>query len=82
MFPRWLAYNYSPFFPPSFSAAKLPPHASQVAKREFSRLQKMSSHSPEQPMLRTYLELVAELPWSNKSAEEEIPVDVKKAREV
>ncbi len=33
-------------------------------------------------MLRTYLELVAELPWSNKSAEEEIPVDVKKAREV
>ncbi len=32
-------------------------------------------------MLRTYLELVAELPWSNKSAED-IPVDVKKAREV
>merc|ERR1719430_257115 len=57
--------------------AVLPPKALKAAAREFKRLKKMSPQMPEYPMLRHYLELVAELPW-NKTSEEKI--NIKKAR--
>jgi len=57
--------------------AGLPPKALKAAAREFKRLKKMSAQMPEYPMLRHYLELVAELPW-NKTSEETI--NIKKAR--
>ena len=44
--------------------AGLPPKALKAAAREFKRLKKMSAQMPEYPMLRHYLELVAELPWN------------------
>jgi ATP-dependent Lon protease len=39
----------------------------QTAARELKRLRKMSGQMPEYPMLRHYLELIAELPWSTSS---------------
>jgi len=57
--------------------ARLPRKALKAAAREFKRLKKMSPQMPEYPMLRHYLELVAELPW-NKSSQESI--NIKKAR--
>jgi ATP-dependent Lon protease len=39
----------------------------QTAARELKRLRKMSAQMPEYPMLRHYLELIAELPWSTSS---------------
>merc|ERR1719495_1067405 len=58
--------------------AVLPPKALKAAAREFKRLKKMSPQMPEYPMLRHYLELVAELPW-NKTSEEKI--DIQRARQ-
>ena len=39
----------------------------------------MPQHSPEYPMLRNYIELVAELPWNKSSME---VIDIHKAKEV
>jgi len=58
--------------------AELPQKALRAAVREFKRLKKMSPQMPEYPMLRHYLELVAELPWNKTSVE---TIDIKKARE-
>jgi len=60
-------------------AAKLPPHASKVAMKELQRLKKLAPMSPESGIIRTYVELLAELPWSKSSPE---TLDIKKARQV
>jgi ATP-dependent Lon protease len=60
-------------------AAKLPPHASKVAVKELQRLKKLAPMSPESGIIRTYVELLAELPWSKSSPE---TLDIKKARQV
>jgi len=60
-------------------AAKLPPHASKVAMKELQRLKKLAPMSPESGIIRTYVELLAELPWSKSSSE---TLDIKKARQV
>ncbi len=49
----------------------MPARAMKTAQKELSRLQKMSPQMPEYPMLRHYLELLAELPW-NKASKESI----------
>ena len=49
--------------------AELPKKALRAAVREFKRLKKMSPQMPEYPMLRHYLELVAELPWNKVNHE-------------
>jgi len=59
-------------------AAKLPPHASKVAMKELQRLKKLAPMSPESGIIRTYVELLAELPWSKSSPE---TLDIKKARQ-
>lgn len=60
-------------------AAKLPLHASKVAMKELQRLKKLAPMSPESGIIRTYVELLAELPWSKSSPE---TLDIKKARQV
>ncbi|KAL7627490.1 hypothetical protein AAE478_001683 [Parahypoxylon ruwenzoriense] len=45
-------------------AAKLPPEAAKVAEREFKRLKQMMPAQAEYQVVRTYLETLAEIPWS------------------
>lgn len=59
-------------------AAKLPPHARKVAMKELQRLKKLPPISPESGIIRTYVELMADLPWSKSSAE---TLDINKARQ-
>ena len=48
--------------------AALPEEARAVADRELRRLESMSGQQPEGNVIRTYLELIADLPWSKRSA--------------
>jgi ATP-dependent Lon protease len=59
--------------------ANLSEEALKEAYRELSRLEKMPTASPEYSMIRTYLELLARLPW-NKSTGAKI--DVPHARQI
>ncbi len=59
--------------------AKLPEEALKEANRELSRLEKLPSVSPEYSIIRTYLELLASLPWSKSTGEK---IDVPHARQV
>ena len=49
--------------------ADLPEHVRKEVEREIARLGKVPPSSPDHQVLRTYLELVLELPW-NKASEE------------
>ena len=49
--------------------ADLPDHVRQEAEREVARLGKVPPSSPDHQVLRTYLELVLELPWKKASEE-------------
>ncbi|KAI1377738.1 Lon protease-like protein 2, peroxisomal [Hypoxylon crocopeplum] len=44
--------------------AKLPPEAAKVAEREFKRMKQMMPSQAEYQVVRTYLETLAEIPWS------------------
>ena len=55
----------------SLDDAQLPEEAQKAADREIERLSRMSKQSPEYNVSLTYLELMAELPWS-VSTEDEI----------
>jgi ATP-dependent Lon protease len=59
--------------------ANLPENVVKVAGKELRRLKKMSPQMPEYPMLRHYLELVADLPWDKSSNEH---IDLRKAKQV
>jgi ATP-dependent Lon protease len=59
--------------------ADLPDHVRKEVEREVSRLAKVPPSSPDHQVLRTYLELVLELPW-NKASEEHM--DLSKVRQV
>src|SRR5207247_11012898 len=59
--------------------AKMPEEALKEANRELSRLEKLPTVSPEYSIIRTYLELLASLPWSKSTGEK---IDVPHAREV
>lgn len=43
--------------------ANLPPEVRKEADRELARLERISPQSPDHQVTRTYLELIAELPW-------------------
>ena len=43
--------------------ADLPDHVRKEVEREIARLAKVPPSSPDHQVLRTYLELVLELPW-------------------
>ncbi|MBK9942063.1 MAG: endopeptidase La [Kouleothrix sp.] len=60
-------------------AANLPEVARKEADRELRRLEQINNSSPEYQMIRTYLEWVAELPWSKSTGG---MIDVARAREV
>ncbi|GFR59788.1 LON protease homolog 2, peroxisomal [Elysia marginata] len=45
-------------------AAGMPDQALKSAMKEVKRLKKMPAHMPEHAMIRNYLELMTELPWS------------------
>lgn len=47
--------------------ANLPDHVRKEVEREVARLAKVPSSSPDHQVLRTYLELVLELPWKKAS---------------
>src|SRR6266487_2532627 len=59
--------------------AKMPEEALKEANRELSRLEKLPTASPEYSIIRTYLELLASLPWSKSTGEK---IDVPRARQV
>ena len=49
-------------------SAGMPKETEVKALKELGRFEKMSSFSPEVSYLRTYLDLLVELPWSKKSS--------------
>lgn len=59
--------------------AKMPEEALKEANRELARLEKLPTVSPEYSIIRTYVELLASLPWSKSTGEK---IDVPRAREV
>lgn len=60
-------------------AAKLPEEAEKVAMKELDRLSRIPTQSPEYSVSRTYIEWLADLPWSNSSEDQ---IDVKKAEKI
>ncbi len=48
-------------------AADLPEEAKSQAERELQRLAALPAHAPDRHLIRTYLEWMAELPWSKKT---------------
>jgi ATP-dependent Lon protease len=59
--------------------AGMPPEVHEHAKRELARLERMPEASGEYAMARTYLEWLAELPWSVESGKS---VDIAEARRI
>jgi ATP-dependent Lon protease len=60
-------------------AAELPEEAREQADRELRRLRALPSHAPDRHLIRTYLEWVADLPWSTETQDH---LDLRAAREV
>ncbi len=61
------------------TAAGLPEVVETEARRELSRLERMSENAAEYSMTRTYLEWIVELPWSKTSGE---TIDLERASRV
>jgi ATP-dependent Lon protease len=59
--------------------ADLPDHVRKEVDREVARLAKVPPSSPDHQVLRTYLELVLDLPWKRASEEH---LDLSKVRQV
>lgn len=57
-------------------AAGMPKDVEEKALKELNRLAKMPSFNPEGSYIRTYLDLLSELPWSKKTKEK---IDIKEA---
>ena len=47
-------------------SASLPPHARERAERELNRLEKLNPVAPEAAVIRTYLDWILELPWTER----------------
>ncbi len=60
-------------------AAGLPEEAEKVAIKELDRLTRIPTQSPEYSVSRTYIEWLADLPWSNSSDDQ---INVKKADKI
>jgi ATP-dependent Lon protease len=60
-------------------AAKLPEAVMKEAERELGRLDSLPSASPEYSVIRTYLQILSELPWAMETVDK---LDLKEAREV
>ncbi len=57
----------------------LPEEARKAADRELERLSSISPMSPEYNVIRTYLDWIVELPWSESTEDK---IDIKEARKV
>ncbi|NLK43970.1 MAG: endopeptidase La [Tissierellia bacterium] len=58
---------------------KMPKEVKEKAKKEIGRLLKLSSHSPETGVIRTYLDWIIDLPWDKETKDK---IDIKKARDI
>ncbi len=63
----------------AIDAAGMPEDTHKHAAKELKRLERMGEGSAEGSMLRTYLEWLSELPWSNPAKEE---INIREARRV
>src|SRR5262249_41237110 len=59
--------------------ANLPEDVHKEAERELSRLERLPPAAPDYQLTRTYVELLAELPWHNQTEDN---LDLKRARQV
>lgn len=59
--------------------AKLPEDVLKEVNREMKRLEKLPAAAPEYQVIRTYLDIVLELPWNNQTEDN---LDLRHAREV
>lgn len=55
--------------------AGMPPEALTLAQNQLKRLETVGSSSPEYQMIRTHLELMLDLPWSQSSPHKEIDLE-------
>jgi ATP-dependent Lon protease len=62
-----------------FEKADLPDEVRKEAERELARLEKLPAASPEHHVVRSYLELILELPWHKGS---ESVLEIARARQV
>ena len=60
-------------------AAGIPEEAEKVAMKELDRLTRIPTQSPEYSVSRTYIEWLADLPWSKSSDDQ---INVKKAKKI
>ncbi len=60
-------------------AANLPEEAKKVAMKELERLNQMPPMSPEVGIIRTYIDWIVDLPWSNSTPDN---LDVKNAAKI
>ncbi|HSZ59554.1 MAG TPA: endopeptidase La [Tepidisphaeraceae bacterium] len=60
-------------------AAKLPENVMKEATRELNRLESIPSASPEYGVIRTYLQILSELPWSIETQDK---IDLAEARKI
>lgn len=63
----------------AIAKAQLPPEAEEQARTELNRLQRMPEAAAEYATIRTYLDWLAELPWSVMS---EAEIDMAEARRI
>lgn len=63
-------------FREKIDSAGMPPEALELAKSQLERLESSNSASPEYQMIRTHLELMTALPWSQSSPNQEIDLEL------
>src|SRR5204862_1657856 len=63
----------------TLAEADLPEDVRKDAERELARLERLPSQAPDHQVTRTYLELIAELPWRKATAD---VLDLVRARQV
>ena len=59
--------------------ARMPPEVEKVARKERERMQAIPSASPEYGVIRTYLDLLCEMPWAVTTEDH---LDIKQARRI
>ncbi|WP_374034419.1 endopeptidase La [Bdellovibrio bacteriovorus] len=59
--------------------AGMPPHVEAEALKQLGRLERMHPDASEATMVRTYLDWMADLPWSKKSEDH---IDLKRSKEI